>query len=56
MTAPRYRLICACGWQVEGPSDEVVRQTQEHGRRLHNMETTEEQVLQMAVLLPEGAS
>ena len=53
MNDARYRLACACGWQVEGPSDEVVRQTQEHGRRLHNMETTPEQVLQMAKLLPE---
>jgi predicted small metal-binding protein len=56
MTDPQYRLICACGWKVEGPRDEVVKQTQEHGRRLHNMEATEEQVLQMAALLPEPAS
>ena len=55
MTTPRYRLVCACGWQVEGSSDEVVARTQEHGRRLHNMDTTAEQVLQMAVLLPQQA-
>jgi predicted small metal-binding protein len=41
---------CACGWQVESSSeDEVVAATQEHGRRLHNMLPTREQVLAMLV-------
>jgi predicted small metal-binding protein len=40
---------CACGWEVRGTEDEVVAETQEHGRRLHNMSATREQVLDMAI-------
>ena len=36
---------CACGWEVTGPEDVVVDATIEHGRRVHNMEATREQVL-----------
>lgn len=36
---------CACGWEVTGPEDVVVDATIEHGRRIHNMEATREQVL-----------
>jgi predicted small metal-binding protein len=43
------RVRCACGWEVVGREDEVVDATQEHGRRLHNMAATREQVLAMAV-------
>ncbi len=35
---------CACGWEVSGPVDEVVAATIDHGRRIHNMEATDEQV------------
>jgi predicted small metal-binding protein len=40
---------CACGWEVSGTEDEVVEATVEHGRRLHNMVATREDVLAMAV-------
>lgn len=40
---------CACGWEVLGDEADVVKATQEHGRRVHNMEATREQVLAMAV-------
>ncbi|MFI5259855.1 MAG: DUF1059 domain-containing protein [Candidatus Limnocylindrales bacterium] len=41
---------CACGWQVESDSEEeVVAATQDHGRRLHNMLPTRDQVLAMLV-------
>lgn len=40
---------CACGWEMAGDEDAVVAATQEHGRRLHNMEASREQVLAMAV-------
>ena len=40
---------CACGWEVRGTEEEVVAETQEHGRRLHNMSATREQVLDMAI-------
>jgi len=36
---------CACGWEVSGSEDEVVDATIEHGRRIHNMEATREQVV-----------
>ena len=36
---------CACGWEVSGSEDVVVEATIDHGRRIHNMEATREQVL-----------
>jgi predicted small metal-binding protein len=38
-----------CGWESSGDEDTVVAATQDHGRRLHNMEATREQVVAMAV-------
>ncbi len=40
---------CACGWEMRGTEEEVVPATQEHGRQVHNMEATRDQVLAMAV-------
>lgn len=40
---------CACGWESTGAEDEVVAATIDHGRRLHNMEATRDDVLAMAV-------
>ena len=49
-TASRaIRVRCACGWEVTSPEEDVVAATMEHGRRVHNMEATREQVLAMAV-------
>ncbi|MGH9225966.1 MAG: DUF1059 domain-containing protein [Acidimicrobiales bacterium] len=42
------RVRCACGWEATGDEEEVVAATQDHGRRLHNMEASREQVLAMA--------
>ena len=42
---PTYTNQCACGWEVSGALDEVVDATIDHGRRIHNMEATREQVL-----------
>lgn len=36
---------CACGWEITGPEDLVVDATIDHGRRIHNMEATRDQVL-----------
>ena len=36
---------CACGWEVSGSEDEVVDATIDHGRRIHNMEATRDEVL-----------
>ena len=44
---------CACGWEITGSEDEVVDATIDHGRRIHNMEATREQVL---VALHEAAT
>jgi predicted small metal-binding protein len=41
----RFTNRCACGWEITGSEDEVVDATIEHGRRIHNMEATREQVL-----------
>jgi predicted small metal-binding protein len=41
----QYTNRCACGWEITGGEDEVVDATIDHGRRIHNMEATREQVL-----------
>ena len=40
---------CACGWETSGTETEVMTATVEHGRRLHNMTPTHDEVLAMAV-------
>jgi predicted small metal-binding protein len=40
---------CACGWEATGVQDDVIAATIEHGRRLHNMTATRDEVLDMAV-------
>ena len=49
--APDTRLLvvkCECGFECRGSEDEIVPMVQKHGRELHNMEATREQVLAMA--------
>jgi len=36
---------CACGWETTGGLEDVVVATIDHGRRIHNMEATREQVI-----------
>ncbi len=51
MTEPRIRVLrCSCGWETSGTFDEIVLATQEHGRRIHNMSATPDEV--EAMLLP----
>ena len=45
MTDTQYTNRCACGWEVIGSEDEVVDATIDHGRRIHNMVATRDQVL-----------
>ncbi len=40
---------CACGWETTGSEDDVIAATTEHGRRLHNMTPTRDEVLAMTV-------
>ena len=42
---PVFTNLCACRWEVSGSEDEVVDATIDHGRRIHNMEATRDQVL-----------
>jgi predicted small metal-binding protein len=49
MDRSEIKVRCVCGWETRGPEDDVVVATQDHGRRVHNMEATREQVLAMAV-------
>ena len=44
---PQYTNRCACGWEITGGEDEVVDATIDHGRRIHNMEATREQVIEV---------
>jgi predicted small metal-binding protein len=48
MSAPRLTLTCACGWEISGTEEEVVVAAQDHGLRVHNMETSREEVLALA--------
>ena len=38
-------LRCACGWETAGALDDVVTATDEHGRRIHNMAATRDEIL-----------
>ena len=40
-----YTNRCACGWEISGSLDTVVEATIDHGRRIHNMAATREQVV-----------
>jgi len=48
MSAKKLMLTCACGWETSGEEDDVVAATQEHGRDVHNMETSRDDVLALA--------
>lgn len=39
---------CSCGWQTVGTEAEVVPATQEHGRNVHNMAATPDEVMAMS--------
>jgi predicted small metal-binding protein len=45
---------CVCGWETSGAETDVVAATAEHGRRLHNMTPTRDEVLAMAVEAKQG--
>jgi hypothetical protein len=44
---------CVCGWETTGAEAAAVEATMEHGRTMHNMTPTRDQVLAMAVAQPE---
>ena len=47
---------CVCGWRVRGTEDEVVEQVIAHGRVAHGVESTREEVLALAVDVPDPAA
>ncbi|MET1232948.1 MAG: DUF1059 domain-containing protein [Candidatus Limnocylindrales bacterium] len=49
MTTEILRVRCACGWETSGSEDELVAATQDHGRRIHNMSASRQEVLAMIV-------
>ena len=49
-------VTCLCGWQVRGTEDEVVAQVQAHGREAHGIESTRDEVLALAVSIPNPAA
>jgi predicted small metal-binding protein len=49
MDAKPMRVRCACGWEATGSEHELIAATEEHGRRVHNMQPTRDEVLAMVV-------
>lgn len=49
MASEPLRLRCACGWETAGSEEELIRATEEHGRRVHNMVPTRAEILAMIV-------
>ena len=43
-----YLVECDCGWSCRGNEDEVVAACVEHGREVHGMELSRDQVLAVA--------
>jgi predicted small metal-binding protein len=52
MSDTTLTVRCVCGWEATGEEAIVVADTIDHGRRMHNMEATREQVLAMAIAAP----
>jgi predicted small metal-binding protein len=49
MTSRALLVRCACGWETTGREEELIRATEEHGRRVHNMVATRDEILAMIV-------
>jgi predicted small metal-binding protein len=45
-------VTCICGWRCRGTEDEVVVQVQAHGRDAHGIDSTREEILELAVEVP----
>lgn len=50
----QWQVTCVCGWRTLGTKDNVVTAVIEHGREVHDKETTEEQAMAGAVAVPQG--
>jgi hypothetical protein len=49
------RLRCACGWEMSGVEAKIIAAAEEHGRRVHNMQPTREEILAMVVTDPDAS-
>lgn len=47
---------CQCGEEIRGPEAVLVPAVQRHGRDVHNMESTPQQILAIAVPVTPGPS
>lgn len=43
-----FVVRCECGFETRGTEDELIPAVQKHGREVHNMDVTRDQVLAMA--------
>lgn len=41
----RYEVSCECGWHATGTRDELIVAVGRHGREVHGLELSEEQVV-----------
>ena len=41
-------IVCDCGWSARGTEEEIVAAAQHHGREVHDLVPTREQVLDRA--------
>ena len=41
-------IVCDCGWSARGTEEELIAAAQQHGREVHDMMPTREQVLAIA--------
>lgn len=44
----RYLVECDCGWSCRGEEEEIVVACAEHGREVHGLELSREQILAVA--------
>lgn len=49
LAGDQLELTGPCGWETIGTEDEVVAATGEHGRSLHNMDATRDEILALAI-------
>lgn len=45
----QWQVTCQCGWRMHGTKEEIIPAVQEHGRSVHELEVSEEQVMALAV-------
>lgn len=44
----RYLVECDCGWSFSGEEEEIVVACADHGRQVHGLELSREQILAVA--------